>query len=180
MTERRPPQHGFPSWIDQQIADAERRGVFDNLPGAGKPIPRRQDRDFTQTWLRDKLQREGVPTEELLPTPLRLRRESERLTTGQLALRSEPEVREAVAELNTRILDWRRNGAGDPPIPVPLVREDEAVSAWRQARAAVQAAAREAQGAARDAGTLSRSVPGKPAASLNAQRRRWWQLRRPR
>ncbi len=173
MTERRPPQHSFPSWIDQQIADAEGRGVFDNLPGEGKPIPRRQDRDFTQTWLRDKLQREGVPTEELLPTPLRLRRESERLTTGQLALRSEPEVREAVAELNTRILDWRRNGAGDPPIPVPLVREDEAVAAWHEARAAVQPAAR-------DAGTLSRPVPGKPAASLSAQRRRWWQLRRPR
>ncbi|HEY2279312.1 MAG TPA: DUF1992 domain-containing protein [Streptosporangiaceae bacterium] len=134
MTERRPPQRSFPSWIDQQIADAERRGVFDNLPGAGKPIPRRQDRDFTQTWLRDKLQREGVPTEELLPTPLRLRRESERLTTGPLSLRSEQEVREAVAELNARILDWRRNGAGDPPIPVPLVRADEAVAAWHQAR----------------------------------------------
>src|ERR1700727_2969416 len=107
MTERRPPQHSFPSWIDQQIADAERRGVFDNLPGAGKPIPRRQDRDFTQTWLRDKLQREGVPTEELLPTPLRLRRESERLTTGGLTLRSGPEVPQGGAGAHTRVLDWR-------------------------------------------------------------------------
>jgi hypothetical protein len=167
MTERRPPQHGFPSWIDQQIADAEGRGVFDNLPGTGQPIPRRQERDFTQTWLRDKLQREGVPTEELLPTPLRLRRESERLTTGQLSLRSEPEVREAVAELNTRILDWRRNGAGDPPIPVPLVREDEAVAAWRQARTTQPAATPQA--------------PASPDASrtpASAPRRRWWHRRR--
>jgi hypothetical protein len=166
MTERRPPQHSFPSWIDQQIADAERRGVFDNLPGAGKPIPRRQDRDFTQTWLRDKLQREGVPTEELLPTPLRLRRESERLITGPLSLRSEQEVREAVAELNTRILDWRRNGTGDPPIPVPLVREDEAVAAWHQARMK-QSAATPQTPAIADA----TPAPARPS-------RRWWQRRR--
>jgi hypothetical protein len=176
MTERRPPQHSFPSWIDQQIADAERRGVFDNLPGAGKPIPRRQDRDFTQTWLRDKLQREGVPTEELLPTPLRLRRESERLTTGQLSLRSEQEVREAVAELNTRILDWRRNGAGDPPIPVPLVREDEAVAAWHQAREAWTAS----QTTATPDATDTPEAPGAPEASpvSDPPRRRWWHRRR--
>jgi Domain of unknown function (DUF1992) len=166
MTERRPPQHSFPSWIDQQIADAERRGVFDNLPGAGKPIPRRRERDFTQTWLRDKLQREGVPTEELLPTPLRLRRESERLTTGELSLRSELEVREAVTELNTRILDWRRNGAGDPPIPVPLVREEDAVAAWHQARMKRSAATPPAP-----ASPDATPAPARPS-------RRWWPRRR--
>jgi Domain of unknown function (DUF1992) len=164
MTDRKPPQHSFPSWIDQQITDAEKRGVFDNLPGNGKPIPRRQEADFTQAWLRDKLRREGVSTEELLPTPLRLRRESERLTAGLLpSLRSEQEVREAVAELNTRILDWRRNSIGGPPIPVPLVREDEAVAAWHQARAAQAATA------------TSPPAPGPPPA---APRRRWWRPRR--
>ncbi|MDX6418598.1 MAG: hypothetical protein QOG28_3218, partial [Trebonia sp.] len=38
MTERKPPQMKFSTWIDQQIADAERRGVFDDLPGKGKPL----------------------------------------------------------------------------------------------------------------------------------------------
>ena len=38
MTERKPQSMSFTSWIDQQIADAEKRGVFDNLPGAGKPL----------------------------------------------------------------------------------------------------------------------------------------------
>src|SRR6202012_4390222 len=136
MTERKPPQHSFPSWVDQQIAEAEQRGVFDNLPGAGKPIPHRRDGDFTQAWLRDKLRREGVPTEEMLPTPLRLRRGRERLTAGPPSLRSEQEVRDAVAELNARILDWHRNGTDGPPIPVPLVKEDQAVAAWQEARAA--------------------------------------------
>jgi Domain of unknown function (DUF1992) len=168
MTERKPPQQSFPTWIDQQIADAERRGVFDNLPGTGKPIQRRSEADFTQAWLRDKLRREGVSTEELLPTPLRLRRETERLTAGLPGLRSEQEVREAVAELNTRILDWRRNGTEGPPIPVPLVREDEAVAAWREARAAYEAQAAAAQ------------PPAAPEVSPapRSPRRRWWRRRR--
>jgi hypothetical protein len=142
MTDRKPPQQTFPTWIDQQIAEAERRGVFDNLPGTGRPLPPRRESDFTQAWLRDKLRREGVPAEEMLPTPLRLRREAERLRGGPASLRSEAEVREAVAELNTRILDWRRNSTDDgPPIPVPLVKEDQAVAAWHQTRAAEIAAA---------------------------------------
>ena len=174
MTERRPAQQSFPSWIDQQIAEAERRGVFDNLPGTGKPIPRRQERDFTQAWLRDKLRREGVSAEELLPTPLRLRRESERLTAGQPGLRSEQEVRDAVAELNARILDWRRNGTDAPPIPVPLVREDEAIAAWhkaREARQAGQPAGTSDAPAAPEATTAGTGAPDVP-------RRRWWHLRR--
>jgi len=165
MTDRKPPQQAFPTWIDQQIAEAERRGVFDNLPGAGKPLPPRRESDFTQAWLRDKLRREGVPTEEMLPTPLRLRREAERLTSGPLSLRSEGEVREAVAALNTRILDWRRNSTDGPPIPVPLVREDQAVAAWHQARATARAAQ-----PAPEPATLSE--PDAPPA-----RRRRWRLR---
>ena len=167
MTERKPPQQSFPSWIDQQIAEAERRGAFDNLPGTGKPIPRRRESDFTAAWLQDKLRREGVSTEELLPTPLRLRRESERLTAGLGRLRSEQEVRDAVAELNARIMDWRRNGIDGPPIPVPLVRQDQAIAAWHEAQAA-QPAAPEAQEA----------PAGPDAAPAPVPSRRRWPLRR--
>ncbi|HUA42024.1 MAG TPA: DUF1992 domain-containing protein, partial [Streptosporangiaceae bacterium] len=39
MTERKPHDVTFRSWIDQQISEAEERGAFDNLPGAGKPLP---------------------------------------------------------------------------------------------------------------------------------------------
>jgi hypothetical protein len=169
MTERKPPQQSFPTWIDQQIAEAERRGVFDDLPGTGKPIPHRQDEDFTQIWLRDKLRREGVPTEEMLPTPLRLRRETERLTAGLSSLRSEREVRDAVAELNARILDWHRNGTGGPPIPVPLVKEDQAIAAWREARAASEPAT----------APETAPEPAEPAepGGPGAPRRRWWRRR---
>ena len=133
MTERKPPVKSFPSWIDQQIIEAEKRGVFDNLPGTGKPIPAKEEVDYTQAWLRDYLRREGVSTEELLPTPLKLRKESERLTAALPGLPCEQAVRDTVEQLNRRIMDWRRNSIG-PPIFVPLVDEEAMVSRWEQAR----------------------------------------------
>jgi hypothetical protein len=132
MTERKPSGMSFTSWIDQQIAEAAERGAFDNLPGAGKPLPKRGEADDEQAWLRDKLRREGVSADVLLPTPLKLRKESARLAETVPELRSEQEVREAVAELNRQIKEWRRIPVG-PPIFVPLVDEDRAVAAWREA-----------------------------------------------
>ena len=133
MTERKPPEISFASWIDQRINEAAERGAFDNLPGAGKPLPRRGEAGDGQAWLRDYLRREGVAAEELLPTPLRLRKEVERLTGTVQDLRSEQEVREVVAGLNRRILAWRRIPEG-PPVYLPLVNEETTVARWRDAR----------------------------------------------
>ena len=171
MTERKPPQMGFTSWIDQQVADAERRGVFDDLPGAGKPLnlrPGAADGDYGQAWLRDYARREGVPAEEMLPTPLRLRREIERLAETAGEFRSEQEVREAAADLNRRIVEWRRIPLG-PPIHVRLVNADDLVARWRAARAASAAADREARATAREAEEAPPAEPG----PRRARRRRW-------
>lgn len=133
MTERKPAGMSFTSWIDQQIAEAEQRGSFDNLPGAGKPLPKRDETDAAQAWLRDYLRREGVSTDELLPVSLRLRKERERLADNIVSLPSEQDVRDAAAELNERIIQWRRIPL-DPPIFVKLVDEDQMVQRWREAR----------------------------------------------
>jgi hypothetical protein len=130
MTERKPHWITFTSWIDQQITEAAERGAFDDLPGAGRPLPRRAASDDAQVWLREYLRREGVSPDVLLPTPLRLRKERELLAEAVHGLRSEQEVREAVAELNGRISRWRAVPVG-PPIFVPLVDEDAMVTSWR-------------------------------------------------
>jgi hypothetical protein len=139
MTERKPRGMSFTSWIDQQIADAEERGVFDNLPGAGKPLELKRDgdADYGQAWMRDYARREGVAPEEFLPTPLRLRREIERLAESVGDLGSEQDVREIVGDLNRRILEWRRIPDG-PPIFVPLVHMDDMLHRWRAAQSAQQ------------------------------------------
>ena len=139
MTERKPPDLSFTSWIDRQINEAEERGAFDNLPGAGKPLPKRTDEDAGQAWLRDYMRREGVSADELLPTPLKLRKEIERLAETVQDLRSEQEVRDVAADLNRQIIEWRRIPDG-PPLFLPLVDQDMLVSRWRAQHAATQPA----------------------------------------
>jgi Domain of unknown function (DUF1992) len=133
MTERKPPDLSLTSWIDRQINEAAERGAFDNLSGAGKPLPKRTEEDAAQAWLREYLRREGVSAEDLLPTPLRLRKEIERLTESVQDLRSEQQVRRVAADLNRRILEWRRIPVG-PPLFLPLVDADTLVSRWRDAQ----------------------------------------------
>ena len=137
MTERKPQGMSFTSWIDQQILDAQRRGVFDDLPGAGKPLNLKPGNggDYGQQWVQDYARREGVPPEEFLPTPLRLRREIEKLAEAVPDMRGEDEVREAVGDLNRRILEWRKFADG-PPIYVRLVSKDAMLGIWREAHEA--------------------------------------------
>jgi hypothetical protein len=130
MTERKPAGMSFRSWIDQQITEAAERGLFDDLPGAGKPLPKR-DEDAAQAWLREYLRREGLATRDVLPTPLKLRKEREVLAKRAPQLPSEQDVIEAVAELNDRIMQWRRLPL-DSPIFVPLVDESQMTGLWRQ------------------------------------------------
>jgi Domain of unknown function (DUF1992) len=161
MTERKPPGISFTSWIDRQISEAAQRGAFDDLPGAGKPLPKRTDADDGQAWLRDYLRRQGVSAEDLLPTPLKLRKEVERLTGTAHTFASEQEVRGAVAELNRQIIQWRRIPEG-PPVYLRLVDEDMLVRKWHDARASA---------------TLPSSPP--PASSTAPAPSRWWRrLRR--
>ena len=49
MTARKPPGVGWESWIDKQIREAEERGEFEDLPGAGQPIPD-LDKPFDELW----------------------------------------------------------------------------------------------------------------------------------
>jgi hypothetical protein len=161
MTERKPREMSFTSWIDQQVADAEKRGLFDDLPGAGKPLEiRPEGGDYGQAWVRDYAAREGVPPEEFLPAPLRLRREIERLAETAGEMRSEAEVRDTVADLNRRIVEWRRIPVG-PPVHVRLVDGEEMVARWRATQAARPAPDAEPP-------QPQTSQPRRPG------RRRWW------
>jgi hypothetical protein len=133
MTERKPPGMSFETWIDRQIREAEERGAFDNLPGAGKPLPNRDKPFSMDQWVADWARREGMGTEAMLPEPLRLRKEIDRLPATVADLRSAESVREVVDDLNRRIKDWIRYPTGPRVVVVP-VDADAVVSEWRQAR----------------------------------------------
>jgi hypothetical protein len=172
MTERKPAGVDFSSWVDQQIIDAERRGAFDNLPGAGKPIPARgEEADFGQAWARDYARREGVPETDLLPAPLKLRREIERLTEAVQAMGSEQEVRDTVADLNRRIVEWRRIPLG-PPVFVPLANEEMLVSQWREAHSVKRTAPLQADSVGHPEDRTADADSGRPPWWRSLRRRR--------
>jgi Domain of unknown function (DUF1992) len=157
MTERKPAGVNFESWIDKQIREATERGEFDNLPGAGKPLPGRNEPYDGEWWLRDYLSREGAPLDELLPTPLRLRKVIQRLPETVRGLRTEQSVRDAVADVNEQVRAWWRSSVG-PQAHVGLVDVEEIVAGWQ----------------------ASRPKAPEPTAVTPAEtaRRRWWRRSR--
>jgi hypothetical protein len=155
MTERKPFGTSFESWIDKQVREATERGEFDNLPGAGKPLPGAHQPYDDEWWLKDWLRREGAPTDELLPTPLRLRKEIARLPATVRTLSTEDRVRAVVEDVNDRVRAWWRSSTG-PQIHVGLVDAEDILTGWRADRAAIEAAA------------------PPPAEQPKPRRRRWW------
>jgi hypothetical protein len=168
VTERKPRDMTFRSWIDQQISEAEERGAFDNLPGPGKPLQNRGDDE--NAWLIDWIRREGIPTENLLPVPLKLRKQSSRLASTVPEMRSEQEVRDAVAELNYQIVEWRKIPTG-PPIFVALVDAEAMVAKWREAQTPP---------VAQPASSRPTAAPSVAVQSNAPRRRRWWRRRQAR
>lgn len=153
--------HGWEAAVEAQIRSAQERGEFDNLPGAGKPIPGRDLPYDEGWWIRSFLEREQLPSDLLLPTPLQLRRRIEKLPDEVRDLPTEESVRAYVADLNTEVVAWLRTPTG-PRVVVRPVNADDVVGRWR--------ADRERLGVG--------SVPAAPATVPDEarRRRRHWRL----
>ena len=146
----------YESAVEKAIREAVERGEFDDLPGRGRPLPNLADAD-ENWWLRGYLRREGVPSDALLPTPIQLRKEVERLPETVRDLPTEQAVRDLVAELNARVAAWLRAPDG-PRLPVRRADPAAVVEAWRAHREARSDALRRARA----------QEPPEP------RRSRWW------
>jgi hypothetical protein len=71
MTDRKPPGVDFGTWVERKIREAAERGAFDNLPGAGKPIPDLDTPHDELWWIKRKLREEGLAH---LPPTIALRK----------------------------------------------------------------------------------------------------------
>lgn len=130
-----PTPSRYESVIDQQIRAARDRGELDNLPGTGQPIPGAGAPHDELWWVKGLIRREGMSTDPLLPTSVRLRKEIDNLDATLTEVRSEDEVRAVVADLNTRIAAWIRNPT-PPPVRVGPVDLDAALARWHALRGA--------------------------------------------
>jgi hypothetical protein len=117
-------------WVDLQIERAMARGEFDNLPGAGKPLPPMDpDPDW---WLKKFIERENITG--VLPEALQLRKDDAELDARLDKLATETRVREELEAFNRRVVNARRQLQGGPPVITPLRDVDAEVAAWRQRR----------------------------------------------
>jgi hypothetical protein len=132
MTERKPPGVGFETWVERQIREAGERGAFDNLPGAGKPIPDLDRPHDELWWIRQKLRRENL---SCLPPTMALRREAEDALVAASQARSEGQVRQIVADINRRIVEGNRKAASGPPLNLMPFDVERVVGAWREQHA---------------------------------------------
>ncbi len=120
-------------YVEVSIQQAMRAGDFDDLPGAGKLLPRLSDVHDPDWWIRRKIQRENITG--LGPPALTLRTEDAGLDARLDAISSEREVRETLEDFNRRVIEARRQLLGGPPV-ITAVRDVETeVERWRQRRA---------------------------------------------
>ncbi|MGH9248515.1 MAG: DUF1992 domain-containing protein [Acidimicrobiales bacterium] len=134
MTERKPAGMPFESWVERQILDAQERGEFDHLPGAGKPLPGLTGQHDEMWWVKQLVQRERVST---LPPMLAMRKEAEDLLDCLADVSSEALVRDLVEDYNARAAEAIRRLQDGPMFAVPRrLAVDEVLAEWGLRRAA--------------------------------------------
>ena len=139
---RAPGERERAAYVETAIQQAIRRGDFDGLPGAGKPLRGLGASHDPDWWIKRKIEAEGLTG--LGPPALTLRTEYAGLDDEIDALHSESLVREHLDDFNRRVVEARRQLLGGPPVVTPTVDVDERVEEWRQRRdAAARAAAEE-------------------------------------
>lgn len=146
--------------VEHQIRQAQERGAFDDLPGAGKPLNlgRTHEPDW---WVKQLIERERLDMTAVLPSAMQLRKEAEGFPRSLADISREETVREVLADFNQRVRRDRLRPApaGMPQVIAPIVDVDELVEQWRRIR---------------DARTAGREEP----AEVSPVKRRWWRRRR--
>jgi hypothetical protein len=164
----------FESLVERQIREAQERGEFDNLPGAGKPLKGIGGADDPDWWVKAMMQREGLDMADALPPVMALRKEGAGFPLSLLDLRTEESVRAVLEDYNRRVkLDRLRPAAGPfPPMLARTVDVEEVLGQWRALRAERAQVVAESGPAPRSAPT-SRTLPTDPALAHHDSEP-WW------
>ena len=158
--------------VEKAIREAQERGEFDNLPGAGKPLPPIDPND-PDWFVRQLAIREQLDFTGALPPAIALRKEAAGFPESLRELRSEESVRAVLTDFNRRVKEDRlRPTEGPfPRILAPTVDIDDLVDQWRRLRPSTTGQADPPVGSEPTAYPETSAIPGMP-------RRRWWRRRR--
>jgi hypothetical protein len=131
MSERKPAGVAWESWVEERIRESMDRGEFDDLPGAGKPLPNIDQPHDGMWWLKEKLRREKV---SLLPPALAVRRELEDALERIAKADTESAVRQIVTAINERIVQVNSQTTSGLPTSVMPLNVDRVIQDWRNRR----------------------------------------------
>lgn len=126
------------AFIETAIQVAIRRGDFDDLPGAGKPLEGLGTHHDPDWWIRRKIEQENLTG--LGPPAILLRTEDRELDDQLDLLGCEADVRDVLVDFNRRVIEARRQLQGGPPVVTETRDIDVEVAAWADRRAARLAA----------------------------------------
>ena len=129
MTERKPSGTSWETWIEAQIRVAMEEGAFDNLPGAGKPLPNLGQEHDPLWWVKQLVKREQI---SMLPPSLELLRKVETELAAIEKLPDEATVRRRVAALNVEIAKVNATVVEGPPTRLSTLDVDKLVARWRR------------------------------------------------
>lgn len=131
MTEQKPPGMSWESWIEQQIREAREAGLFDNLPGAGKPLASLAEGYDPLWWVKQLVQREQI---SVLPPSLEMLRKVESEMAAVWPLGDEAKVRSRILALNREIAKVNARSTGGPPTRLGPLDVEAIVAEWRARR----------------------------------------------
>jgi len=133
MTERKPPGTSWETWIEAQIRVAREQGAFDNLPGAGKPLPYLGQEYDPDWWVKQLVQREQI---SILPPSLEILRKVDKELAAIEKLHDEATVRRRASALNVEIAKVNATVLEGPPTRLSTLDVDQVVARWRRTRSA--------------------------------------------
>lgn len=121
---------------EERILQALKDGKFENLNGAGKPLP--DPGAFTQhKWLQEFIEREELDPLAAAPTVLGLRKEAQQFPQSLDDCDTEIEARTRLEDYNRRVKHNRVHP--DPHIPpsiiAPIIDVEGMLSQWHARRA---------------------------------------------
>lgn len=135
MTERKPPDVSWESWIERQIQTGQSTGAFDDLPGVGRPIDDLDQPHDEFWWVKAKLRRENVA---YTPPTIAIRADRDATVAAAIEAPTEAEVRELIARLNERIAYVNSRATVGPPSTVAPLDPETIVERWRTARPPIE------------------------------------------
>lgn len=131
MTERRQPQENLGHWVERLIAKAQEEGQFDNLEGAGRPLPDLDQPDDEYWWIRRWLKRNNL---SIIPREFELRKKVETTLEEIPGLSREGDVRRRLEALNSEIGRHNATVIAGPTASVPMLDIERIVVRWKSRR----------------------------------------------